>query len=88
MTESQKIALRRSKVRERLAEIAKLEDGAYSDEVRAEERSLQDKYTDLEQRHRSAIIAEDEVLERRRAEAGNGIDPETRERVELRSRRG
>ena len=86
MTESQKIALRRSKVRERLAEIAKLEDGAYSDEVRAEERSLQDKYTDLEQRHRSAIIAEDEVLERRRAEAGNGIDPETRERVELRSK--
>ena len=86
MTESQKIELRRSKVRERLAEIAKLEGDGYTDEVRAEERSLQDEYTDLEQRHRSAIVAEDEVLERRRAKAGNGIDPETRERVELRSK--
>ena len=86
MTESQRIELRRSKVRERLAEIAKLEGDGYTDEVRAEERSFQDEYQALEQRHRSALIAEDEVLERRRAEAGNGIDPETRERVELRSK--
>ena len=87
MTESQKIALRRSKVRERLGEIAKLEGDAYTDDIKAEERGLQDEYTAAEVRHRSAIIAEDREVEEHRAEAGNnGIDAETRERIELRSK--
>ena len=85
MTESQKIELRRSKVRERLGDIAKLSGDAYTDEVKAEERSLQDEYTALEQRHRTAIIAEDRDLEQRRAEAGEP-DAETRERIELRGK--
>ena len=87
MTESQKIALRRSKVRERLGEIAKLEGDAYTDDIKSEERALQDEYTAAEVRHRSAIIAEDREVEEHRAEAGNnGIDAETRERLELRSK--
>ena len=86
MLESQKIELRRSKIRERLGEISKLEGDAYTDEVKAEERSLQDEFGGLEARHRTAIIAESEEAEQREAEAGNGLDPETRERVELRSK--
>ena len=85
MTESQKIELRRSKVRERLGEIGKLSGDGYTDEIRTEESALQDEYTGLEQRHRTAIIAEDDDLETRRGEAGEA-DAETRERVELRSR--
>ena len=85
MTESQKIELRRSKVRERLGEIQKLSGDAYTDEVKAEERALQDEYTGLEQRHRTAIIAEDKDLEQRRSEAGD-VDAEQRERIELRSK--
>ena len=85
MTESQKIELRRSKVRERLGEIQKLSGDAYTDEVKAEERALQDEYTGLEQRHRSAIIAEDKALDDAKGEAG-AVDAEHRERVELRSK--
>ena len=85
MTDSQKIELRRSKVRERLGEIQKLAGDAYSDAVKAEERALQDEYTDMEQRARSAIIAEDKVLDDAKGEAGEG-DAEHRERVELRSK--
>ena len=85
MTESQKIELRRSKVRERIGEIQKLEGDAYTDVVKAEERALQDEYTGLEQRHRSAIIAEDKLLDDAKGEAGD-LDAEQRERVELRSK--
>ena len=85
MTESQKLELRRSTVRERLGEIGKLSGDAYTDAIKAEERALQDEYTGLEQRHRSAIIAEDEDLETRKGEAGE-VDAEARERIELRSK--
>ena len=85
MTESQKIELRRSKVRERLGEIQKLEGDAYTDVVKAEERALQDEYTGLEQRHRSAIVVEDKALDDAKGEAGEG-DAEARERIELRSK--
>ena len=87
MTESQKIELRRSRVRERLGEIAKLSGDAHTDEVQAEERSLQDEYGTLEVRHRSAIISEDSELETRKSEAGDDdVDAEVRERIELRSK--
>ena len=85
MTESQKIELRRSKVRERLGEIGKLSGDTYTDEVKAEERALQDEYTGLEQRHRTAIMAEDKALDDAKGAAGDG-DAETRERIELRGR--
>ena len=86
MTESQKIELRRSKVRGRLAEIAKLAGDGYSDTIQTEERELQDEYVTLEQRGRTALVTEDAELEQRRSEAGNGLDPEHRERAELRSK--
>ena len=85
MLESQKIELRRSKIRERLGEISKLEGDTYTDESKTEERSLQDEIGGLETRHRSAVLSEDDDLEQRRAEAGD-TDAETRERVELRSK--
>ena len=85
MTESQKIELRRSKVRERLGEIQKLEGDAYTDEVKTEEGTLQDEYTTLEVRHRTAIIADDKALEAAKGDVGEG-DAEQRERVELRSK--
>ena len=88
MTESQKLELRRSKVRERLGEIQKLSgDDAYTSEVQAEERALQDEYTGLEVRHRTALIADDKALEDATATATAGEpDAEHRERVELRSK--
>ena len=85
MTESDKIELRRSKVRERMGEIQKLSGDTYTDEVKAEERSLQDEYTDLEQRHRTAIIADDKALDDAKGAAG-APDAEQRERVALRSK--
>ena len=85
MTETQKIELRRSKVRERLAEIAQLAGDAYTDEIRSEESGLQSEYGALEQRHRTALIAEDRDLDASRTAAGD-VDAEHRERVELRGR--
>ena len=85
MTESQKIELRRSKVRERLAEIAQLAGDGYSDEIRTEESALQSEYGALELRHRTALIAEDRDLDARRTEAGD-MDAEHRERIELRGK--
>ena len=86
MTESQRIEMRRSKVRERLAEVAKLEGDAYTPEVRAEEVGLQDEYGQLETRFRTALLTESEELKAARVEGGNGVDPEVRARLELRSR--
>ena len=85
MTESQRIEMRRSKVRERLAAIAKLSGDTYTAEIRTEESGLQDEYGTLELRHRSALISEDAELATRRAEA-SAPDAEMRARVELRSR--
>lgn len=73
MTESQKIALRRSKISERLGEITQLEGDAYTDEVKGEERALQDEFTGLEVRARSALISESnerDDAERRHGSAG------------------
>lgn len=60
MTTKQKIELRLSKVRTRLNEIAGLEDDDFTDEVRAELDGLETEYSDLERRHRAAILAEAE----------------------------
>ena len=58
MTELQKITLRQSECRSRLGEILALEGDAYTEEVKAEERSLQAELQTLEQRHRSAVLLE------------------------------
>ena len=88
MTESQKLELRRSKVRERLTAISLLEGDAYSDEIQTEERALQTEFGQLEVRQQTAILTEDAALEAAKAEAGtgNGVDAETRERLELRAK--
>ena len=87
MTESQKIELRRSKIRERLAAIAKLDGDDYTDEVQTEERALQDEFQGLEVRYRSAVIAEDAELRERRAEADAGANGDG-EPAEVRALRG
>ena len=85
MNESQKIELRRSKIRERLAEVSKLEGDKYSDEIKTEERALQDEFQGLEARHRSAIISEADELDAAKAAAGEG-DAEARALQELRGK--
>lgn len=86
MTETQKLELKRSKLRERLAAIALLEGDSYTSEVRAEEVELQTEYGSIELRVRTAIITEGEELEAAKHEPGNGVDPEVRARIALRSR--
>ena len=58
MTNLQKIEIRRSEIRSRLNEILGLEGDKYDDKAKTEERSLQTELSDLEQRHRSAILAD------------------------------
>ena len=57
-----------------------------TDEERAELEALTGRLQQIEVEYRAAVAVEDADLERRRAEAGNGIDPEMRERVQLRSK--
>ena len=58
MTNKQKIQIRLSKVRERLNEIAGLDGDTFDDEIRRELDGLETEYTDLERRHRAAILSE------------------------------
>ena len=85
MTESQKIEMKRSKVRERLAAISRLSGDEYSETIVTEERSLQEEYQGLEVRSRTVMIAEDKDLETAKLEVGEP-DAEMRARLELRSR--
>lgn len=83
MTKAQKLELRRSQVRERLAELADV-DGL-NDEQRAEVEALTTEYRDIEPRWRAAVIAEDGAAEQAATEYGGEPDREMRERVALRS---
>ena len=80
MTQTQKLAIRLSEIRQRLNEIAGLEGDAMTDEVRAEADRLAGEYRNAETQHRSALIAEGE--EQRAAEgefgAGDGEPAEVR----------
>ena len=58
MTPKQKIQIRLSKVRERLNQISALDGDDFNDEVRSELDGLETEYSDLERRHRAAILAE------------------------------
>jgi len=84
MTARQKIELRRSEIRHRLAELADLEGEARTADIEAEQRSLLTELKDSEGRLQAAIAAE-EADDRLRGGQGHQ-DGEHRERVELRSR--
>ena len=85
MTKSQKLQLEQSTRRQRINELLGKED--MSAEERAELGTLTGRMQEIEVEYRAALVAEDSDLDKARAEAGNnGIDAETRERVELRSK--
>ena len=60
MTESQRLTVRASEIRQRLNEIAGLEGDALTNEVGAESDKLGTEYRDVETRLRAAVIAESE----------------------------
>ena len=62
MTNSQKIQLRQSEVRERLNELSGLEGESFTPEHRAEVDTLSAEFKDLEARFRAAIVAETEAV--------------------------
>ena len=82
MTNAQRISLRISQVRKRLSEIASIEGDEFTDEVRAESGGLESEFSDLEARHRAALIAEGDEQAEKRGEFGGG-DGETAERRRL-----
>ena len=76
MTNSQKIQLRQSEVRERLNVLSGLEGDAFTEEKRAESERLGKEYNDLEARFRAAIVAE--------SKATAPLDREGKEGAEIR----
>ena len=87
MTDSQRLAVRASEIRSRLAEIAGLADDALTDEIRSESDRLTTEYRDTETRHRAALVAESAEL--RDAETRgdlDGPDAETRALMDLQGR--
>ena len=83
MTNSQRLSVRLSEIRQRLNEVAGLEGDAYTAEIRAENDKLQTEYRDLEGKYRAAVIAEGDA-EKRALETEP--DAELRERRELRGK--
>ena len=81
MTNSQKLSVRLSEIRQRLNELAGVE--ALTDEQRQESDKLQAEYRDKETQYRAAIVGEGEA-EKRALETEP--DAEMRERLELRSK--
>ena len=84
MTRAMRIRLRLSEVRQRLNEVAGLEGDDFTDEIRTEAEALQTEYSDLEVRHRAAIVAEGEAADQAGRFAGN--DGEAAEVRALRGR--
>ena len=80
MTESQRLTIKASEQRSRLAELATIEE--LNDEQRAELDTLTPAHQDTERQLRAAIAAEGDPNEVR----GDDIPPEVRERIELRGR--
>ena len=87
MTTAQKLAVRLSEIRQRLNEIAGLDDEGMTEEVRGEADKLAEEFRSKETQHRSALIGEAD--EQRAAEGafGNG-DGEAAETRALLSRAG
>ena len=61
MTDSQKLSLRLSEIRQRLNEIGGLTGADFTDEIRSESETLQTEFRDTEIRWRSAEIAESTI---------------------------
>ncbi|MCY4468372.1 MAG: phage major capsid protein [Thiotrichales bacterium] len=72
MTNAQKLAVRLSEIRQRLNEIAGLDDDAMTDEIRAEADRLTGEYANAETQHRAAIVAEGEEQRAAEGALGNG----------------
>ncbi|MCY4469459.1 MAG: phage major capsid protein [Thiotrichales bacterium] len=72
MTNAQKLAIRLSEIRQRLNEIAGLDDDGMTDEVRSEADKLTTEYRAKETQHRAAIVAEGEEQRAAEGEFGNG----------------
>jgi hypothetical protein len=85
MTQSQRLALRLSEIRQALNELNGTE-GALSEEQRGALDKLTAEYRDVETRHRAAIVTEADEAEERSADEGDEGDAEERERRELRAR--
>lgn len=83
MTESQRLTVRASEIRQRLNEIAGLEGGALTDEIRAEGDKLNTEYRDVETKLRAALVAEDQPAAEHRDDT---MDAETRAFVQVRNR--
>ena len=83
MTNTQRLTIRASEIRQRLNEISGLEGDELTDEVRAESDTLTVEYRDTETRLRAAVAAEGAPIVTGGAE---GLDAETREKLELRGR--
>ena len=83
MTNSQKLAVRLSEIRQRLNEVAGLEGDAFTDAIRLESDKLQAEFADKETQYRAAIVGEGEA-EKRALESEP--DAERRERIELRGK--
>ena len=87
MTTSQKLQLRASEIRTRLAEIAGLEDGAVTDEIRSESDKLTTEYRSVETQHRAALVSESAELRDAEISGGaDGPDAETRALMDLQGR--
>ena len=71
MTNAQKLAVRLSEIRQRLNEIAGLDDDSMTDEIRNEADALTTEFRNKETQHRAAIVAEGE--EQRAAEGEFGF---------------
>ena len=88
MTNSQRLTVRSSELRQRLNQIAGLDGDAVTDEIRAESDRLGVEYGTVETQLRAALVAEAAETAAQGAQDGAGAvpDAETRERVDLRSR--
>ena len=83
MTNSQKLSVRLSEIRQRLNEVAGLEGDAFTAEIRAESEKLQTEFADKETQYRAAVASEADA-EKRALETEP--DAEMRERIELRKK--
>ena len=70
MTTAQKLALRASEIRKRLAELAAIDE--QTDETRSEIAKLREEYQDVETRAQAAIISEDKPIETRHQDDAEG----------------
>lgn len=83
MTESQRLTVRASEIRQRLNEIAGLEGDALTDEIRGEGDKLNTEYRNVETKLRAAVVAEDRPAAELRDDM---MDAETRAFTALRNR--